>query len=341
MPEFRDIITDIKKKNFASIYILMGEEPYYLDKISEALENSVVGEEDKEFDQTILFGADATAGMVMEAAARFPMFSDKRFVALRESQSMYNAKNALDKLKSYVENPNPNCVLAIVYKGGKLNATGELLKAAKKSKDVVVFDSPKIKDYKIPTHIKDYCTALKIQIEERAVAMLAANVGNSLTNLFSEIDKLRVSLPKHEPRITAEMVMDQIGLSREFNNYELVKAVAQRDYFNSINIVRQFEVNPKANPTVMTTAILFSFFQRLVVASFSADKTEKGLMDALLLKNAYALKEIRLGLSNYNASQAVKAIHAIRQFDTKSKGIGSMQKEYALLLELVFTLITL
>lgn len=341
MAEFRDIINDIKHDRFAPVYILMGEEPYYIDRIVEALEAKVVAEEDKEFDQTIIYGADTEPGKVMEETGRFPMMSERRLVVLKEAQAMRLAKSQLNKLSPYVANPSKLTVFALAFKGDKLSATSELLKAAKKNKEVVVFDSPKVKDYRLGEVVRDYCFTNKIDIDAGAIEMLVANVGSSLGNMFSEIEKLRVVLKGEKKKITADMVQDHIGVSKEFNNFELNKALARRDYYQSINIVKHFEANPKENPTVVTTATLFNYFQQLLLAAFSTDKTDKGLMDALKLKNSYALKDIRTGLAHYNATQLVKAIHAIRAFDAKSKGIGSFQKEYTLLLELVITIITL
>lgn len=337
----REIIADIKAHKFAPIYILMGEEPYYLDMITQALEDSVVQEEDKEFDQTLIFGADNNIGGVLESASRFPMMSPLQLVVLKEAQALHQAKANLDKLSAYVEKPNPNTVLAVVYKGDKLNATSVIMKAAKKNKDVVVFDSPKIRDYKIGGVIKDFCAARKIPIDDKAIEVLAASVGTSLSALFSEIEKLQVALCGENKRITAELVQENIGISKDFNNFELTAALAKRDYYQAINIVRHFADNPKSNPTVVTLSTIFLFYQRLLLAAFAADKSDRGLMDTLKLKTPYALREIRTGLASYNASQLVKAIRAIRDFDAKSKGIDSFQKEFPLLLELIFTLLTL
>lgn len=341
MSDFRQILQDIKKKSFAPVYVLMGEEPYYLDKIAEALERTVVADEDKEFDQTVLYGADANAAMVMEACGQFPLMSDKRLVLLKEAQAMQNAKAQLDRLKGYVAAPGTMTVLCVVFKGDKLNATSEILKAAKKNQAVVVFDSPKVKEYKLGEVVKDYCLSNRIKIEEKAVELLVANVGSSLSSLFSELEKLQVALEGDDKKITAGIVSEHTGISKEYNNFELINALARRDYFQSLNIVHHFEDNPKANPTVVTGAMIFTFFQKLVIAAFNADKSDRGLMEVLQLKTAYALRDIRTGLSHYNAAQLVKAIHAIREFDTKSKGIGSFQKEYPLLQELVLQLLTL
>lgn len=341
MPDFRQLMLDIKKKNFAPIYILMGEETYYIDKLVESLENSVVADEDKEFDQSILYGAESNAAMVMEAAGQYPMWSDLRLVILKEAQALSKAKSELDKIASYIANPNPKTILCIAFKGESLGAKSALLKEAKNNKSTVVFDSPKIKEWKLGEVIKDFCFSQGIKIEEKAVEVLIANVGSSLSNIFSEIEKLRISLPSEDKKITADLVSDHIGVSKEFNNFELVSALSRRDYFKTLYIFRHFEDNPKANPTVVSVGLIFNFFQKIVLASFNADKNDKALMELLQLKNPYGLREIREGLRNYSAAQAVEAIHAIRDFDTRSKGIASFQKEFPLFEELLLRLLTL
>lgn len=340
MADFRSIIQDIHKKNFAPVYLLMGEEPYYIDKITEALEKAVVEEEDKEFDQTILYGAESNAAMVMEAASQFPLMSQFRLVTLKEAQAYPRASKAeMDKLKPYIENPNPHTVLCIAYKGEKLGSP--LLNAAKKQGKAVVFESPKIKEYKLGETIKDYCRVHKILIDDKAIELLAANVGSSLSNLFSEIEKLRVALKGGDSRIDADLVSDHIGISKTFNLFELTGALCRRDYYQSLFILKYFEENPKNYPTQPIVGMIFKLFQQLLLAAFSADKRDETLMDILQLKTKYALKDIRTGLQNYNASQLVKAIRVIRDFDTRSKGIGSFQKEYPLMRELVLNILTL
>lgn len=341
MSDYRAIISDIKNNKIAPVYILTGTEPYYLDKISDALERYVVDEADKDFDETILYGADSSAEIVIEAAGRFPMMSPRRLVMLKEAQSMTKAKSQLDRFAQYVGRPNENTVLAIVFKDEKPAASSGFMKALKANKQAVVFDSPKVKEYQLGNVIKDFCSEEKFSIEDKAVELLASNVGASLTKLFSEIEKLRIVLKPGEKRITADIVHEHIGISKEFNNFELIAALSRRDYFNAINIVKQFESNPRSNPTIVTGATIFTYFQRLVLAAFSSDKSDKGLMEVLQLKTPYALREIRTGLSSYNAAQLVKAIHLIREFDTRSKGIESTQKEFPLLLELIISILTL
>lgn len=340
MKTFREIIADIKQKKFAPVYILMGEEPYYLTKITEMLERTVIErEEDRDFDYNVLYGNETSAGQILEVAGRYPMMADRQLVILKEGQSMQRAKTEIDKLSAYVERPNQSTVLAIVFKGDKLASTSAIMKGAKKNKDVVVFESAKIRDYQLAPIIKDYCVAEGIKISEKSLQILIEHGGNSLENLFSEIDKLLVAA-NGEKNITPELIEKNIGISKDYNNFELTNALAARDYYTAMKIVSHFAVT-RSNPMVMTTSAIFSFYQKLLIALTSKDKSEASLLSALHLKSAYSLREIRTAMNSYNLNQAANAIHAIREFDTKSKGINSLQKEYELLKELIFKLLTL
>lgn len=338
---YRDILDRIKKKDFSSVYLLMGEEPYYIDLIVDALERSVVKEENKDFDQLVFYGADSDLEVVVASARQYPVMGDKQLVILKEAQTYPGNKAQLDKLAPYVGHPNSQGIFVVAYKGDSLSATSALMKAATKAADkVTVFKSPKIRDYHLSGPIKDYCRQKKFGIEEPAVQILIEYIGNSLQKLFGEIDKLIVGAGDGAQRITAAMVEENIGISKEFNNFELTKAVSMKDYPKTLKILDYFRKNPKNNPSVMTTAALQKFFSQIVVAHFTADKTDKGLMEVLQLKTPYALKEIREGLRMYTPRQSLAAISALREYDCKSKGIGSLQNEYDLQKELIFKIFT-
>ena len=336
---FNEILNDIRNRKFYPVYILMGEEPYYIDKISEALEASVIPEEERDFNFNVMYGADVKPETVLTAAQQYPVMAERQMVMFKEAQSMQRAKTVLDALIPYVEKPTLSTVLVVVFKGDSVSA--KLQKAAtKNSKNVVLFNSPQIRDYNLPTVVKDYCKSNKISIEPKAIEMICEFVGTNLTNLFSELEKLLIAEGKGT-LITPELIEKNIGYSKDFNNLELTTALANRNYAKAVRIVKYFRDNPRSNPTVVTTGTLFSYFQKLVIANFTADKSESNLVKMLGLKNSYGLKNIRPGMASYNAMQTLRAISLIREFDTKSKGIDSMQKEYDLLLELVFKLVTL
>lgn len=338
---YRDVLDRIRKKDFSMVYLLMGEEPYYIDLIVDALERNVVKEENKAFDQLVFYGADSDLEVVAASARQYPVMGDRQLVILKEAQTCPGSKTQLDRLASYVAQPNRQGVFVLAYKGDNLSATSALMKAAAKGGDsVIVFKSPKIRDYQLAAPIKDYCRQKKIAIEEGAVQILIDYIGNSLQKLFGEIDKLVVAAGEGAQRITAEMVEANIGISKEFNNFELTKAVSMKDYPKTLRILDYFRKNPKNNPSVMTTSVLHKFFSQIVVAHFTADKSDTSLMEALQLKTPYALKEIREGLRMYTPRQALAAVSALRDFDCKSKGIGSLQNEYDLQRELIFKIFT-
>lgn len=336
---FREIMTSIKKGSFAPVYILMGEEAYYLDQLTRALESYVIKEEDRDFNLITFYGAESDIGSVIGAAQQYPVMADRQLVVLKEAQAMTNSKNQLDKLSSYLLRPNRSTVLVIVYKGGSLSSTSSLIKTAK-SPDTVVFKSDKLRDYELSGPIYDYCASQGIGIDEKAVNLLCDYIGNPLSKLFGEIDKLIVAGGKDLKRISPELIEKNIGISKDYNTFELIKALARKDYLKSMMIVDYFSKNPKQNPGVMIVATIFGYFSKLFIAAVTRDKSDDSLMRVLELKNPYALRDYRDGLQRYNARMALGVLHAIREFDAHSKGIGSTQNEYELLKELVFKIFT-
>lgn len=338
---YREILSSIRQKNFAPVYILMGEEPYYLDMLSKALETNVIEDETtREFNSVVFYGADSNIEKVVASAQQFPAMGGLQLVMLKEAQSMPQAKKSLDKLEGYLKHPNRTTVLVIVFKDDSLPATSKLIKAAAKG-GAIVYNSEKLRDYQLPSAVKDYCQSRGFRIEDKAATLLSEYIGSPLSKLFGEIDKLCVAVPKEARRITAADIELNIGISKDYNNFELVKALSRRDYGTAMGIVTYFKSNPKQNPVVITTATLFNFYVRLVLALFSPDRSDNGLMKELEVKNVWALTDVKSGMENYNASQAVEAIHILRDFDCKTKGIGSTQNEYELLRELIFRLVTL
>ncbi len=338
---YREILSSIRQKNFASVYILMGEEPYYLDLLTKALETKVIEDEStREFNSVVFYGADANIEKVVASAQQFPAMGGLQLVMLKEAQSMPQAKKSLDKLEGYVSHPNKTTVLVIVFKDDVLSSTSKLIKAASKG-GAIVYNSEKLRDYQLPAAVKDYCQHKGFKIEDKAATLLSEYIGSPLSKLFGEVDKLCVAVSKESGRITIADIEQNIGISKDYNNFELVKALSRRDYVAAMGIVTYFKLNPKQNPVIVTTSTLFNFYVRLILALFSSDRSDNGLMKELEVKNVWALTDVKAGMENYNATQAVEAIHVLRDFDCKTKGIGCNQNEYELLRELIFRLVTL
>lgn len=336
---YRDIIQSIKKRDCAPVYILMGEEAYYIDLIVEHFEKYLIAEEDKDFNYTVFYGNDADITNVIAVAQQFPVMTDKKLVILKEAQSMYMAKSQLDRFAPYVNHPNSSTVFVIAFKGDTLNATSKLIKAAKDS-GAVVFKSAVPRDYQLPALIKDYLQQRKIGIEEKAISLLAQYIGLPLSKLFGEIDKLIAIKGNDGSRITCEDIEKNIGISKDFNNFELVNALSVKDYPKAIRIVKHFADSPKTNPTPVTTGTLFSFFSNLVIAHYMPDKSDTALREQFGFKSPEQVKNMNSALRAYSPAQAVNAIRYIREFDAKSKGIGSLENEYDLLAEMIFKLFT-
>lgn len=343
-PTFRDFYTRLRKGEFNPINILMGEEAYYIDFIVSAFETLAIPEEERDFNFQILYGNDTDIETVIASAQQLPVMADRKLVILKEAQTMQNAKAQLERLASYAMRPNNATILVIAYKEQpgkeKITATSKLLKAVAASNGII-FKSPAIRDYQLPAHLKDYCTSKGVIIDDQATKMLCEYVGAPLSRLFTEVEKLIISKGNDKSKITSTDVEENIGISKDFNNFELISALSVKDYPKAVRIIRYFASNPKNNPPVVTTSTLFNYFSKLVIAWFQSDKSDASLQTALDLKSGYALKEYKTGLSHYNATQAVNTVHAIREFDRKSKGVGSLQNEYELLQELIFRICTL
>lgn len=269
--------------------------------------------------------------------------ADRKLVMLKEGQTLFKAKETIDKLAPYVKHPNPTTVLVIVFKGGVLTATSKIMKAAAESQ-AVVLNSQAVRDYQMTAHIKDFCLSNKISLEEKAMNLMIDYIGLPLSKFFGELNKL-ISIKKSQNpgaaniSITSEDVEQNIGISKDFNNFELTKAMAYKDYPKCVKIITYFEKNPKANPGVLVGAAIAGFFTRLILAHYS-DKTDYTLQQLIGYPNQNAVMELKESMRNYSAMQAVKGLHAVREFDAKSKGIGSMQNEYQLLKDLIFKIFT-
>jgi len=337
--EYRELLGKLGKGELAPVYLLQGEEEYYIDSLMSWFENNVIEEADRDFNQYVYYGADTDIDIVAATCRQYPVMAQRQLVVLKELQSMTRSAAQIDKLEAYVKNPVKSTILVVSYKAEGLPASSKFLKAVVKCG--VVFKSPKIKDYQIGQYIKGYCRSKRIGIDDKSVALLADNLGTSLKRIFSEIDKLEVSDNNKIDRITPELIEKYVGISKDYNNYELVSALASRDYPRCMKIVDHFRSNPRKNPTVITISAIFTFFSRLVIGQSLPYKNDQAITDTVGFLNYIALKELKTAMGKYNLMQSIRAIGYIRKFDAMSKGIGSVQNEYDLLLDLIFKILTL
>ena len=327
---YKEIINDITSGKFKPVYFLMGEEPYFIDRITDAIEEKALLPEERDFNLTTIYGADSDIATVINAARRFPMMAERQLVIVKEAQMMSD----IDKLEFYTKSPSPSTILVINYKYKKYDTRKKLIKDI--TDKGLVFESKKIYDDKIPDFILSYVKSKGCTIDGKAALMITNFIGNNLSRVCSEIDKLIVTIGNNK-KITSEIVEANIGISKDFNNFELLKAVITKDSYKANLICNQFAKDPKNNPMVLTLSVLFSFFSNLMLAHYCKDKTEQGLAADLNLRSSYAARDYLLGLRNYKAFKTLEIISLLRLFDAKSKGFeGNSISEHELLKELIF-----
>ena len=332
---FEEICRDVTSRKFQPVYVLMGEEPYFMDRITDLLLEHVLTDSERDFNQTILYGADADAAMVINAARRFPMMSEYQLVVVREAQMIRD----IELLTNYVKNPLASTVLVINYKYKTLDRRKTL--AASVEKNGILFDSKKVPDYKMPAFIASTMLQRSIAIDAKATQMLSDYLGNDLSRLNKELEKLTIILTeKNDKRITPELIEENIGISKEYNSFELIKALATKDVLKANRIAQYFEKNPKSNPIQMTLPILFNYFSNLLICYYSKDRSENGLMLALGLRNSFQVKDYSMGLRNYSAMKVFNLISDIRTTDARSKGVeNSSATDGDLLKELLYKIL--
>lgn len=332
---FEEICRDIVAKKFQPVYILMGEEPFFMDRITDLLLENVLSEFEKDFNQMIMYGADTDAAMIINAARRFPMMSEYQLVVVREAQLVRD----IELLTNYVKSPLKSTVLVINYKYKTLDRRKTLASATDKTG--ILFESKKIPDYKMPAFIVSFMQQRSIGIDPKAAQMLSDFLGNDLSRLNKELDKLALILPeKVAKRITPELIEQNIGISKEYNNFELIKALAVKDVLKANRIAQYFEKNPKSNPIQMTLPVIFNYFSNLLICYYTKDRSETGIMTALGLRGTFQVKDYMTGLRNYPAMKVFNLISDIRTTDARSKGVENTSVSDAdLLKELLYKIL--
>ena len=333
-PTYESIAKSLSERRYAPVYLLHGEEGYYIDALAKRFED-ILPDDEKTFNQYILHAPETEPSQIMDLCRRMPMMSERQVVILKEAQAIRADK--LNKLHSYVADPAPSTILVICCRGAV--AKGKDLLAALKKTGAVIFESKKVTDYNAPALIGNYIKSKDLSAGQKALEMLRDFIGTDLSRLFNEIDKLASLLPPRA-EITPDVIERHIGVSREFNSFELVDAIAARDGAKAFRILAYFRSNPKAVPLVMATASVFNFFADLLQAYYSPDRSDTGIMNELKLRNQFALRRIKLGMSRYTAVQVVEILSAIRNFDVQSKGVGSRQNEHQLFFDLIYHILS-
>ncbi len=330
---FDAIMRDLKSGKYAPVYILMGDESYYIDRITDYIAENVLDPDDRDFNQTVVFGADTTAAQVVDMAKGYPVMpAAHRVVIVKEAQGL----KSLDALERYFEKPLASTLLVIAYKNGTIDRRKKVV--GKAEAVGVVFESKKKRDYELPAFIETYLKKNHVAIDPKSAAMIAEHIGADLSRLISELDKVMISLPDDNRRVTPDIVEREIGVSKEFNIFELKTAIIERNVFKANQIVKYFDKNPKAGSLFSCLPLLYTFFQNLMVAFYAPDKNNDNNLAAFLeLKSVWALKDYRVGMRNFSAMKTLQILAKIRETDAKSKGLDSMNTSTDdLMRELIF-----
>ncbi len=332
MDQVIQITKDIKAGNLKPIYFLMGEEPYYIDKLTEFIEQNVLEEHERDFNQSILYGRDVTMEDVIGTAKRFPMMADRQVVVVREAQEL---SRTIDKLEAYAENPQPTTVLVFAYKYKTLDKRKKITKLL--DKVGVVFESKKLYENQVGDWIKRVLSGQGYSIDNKAVAMLVEFLGTDLSKINNELDKLKIILPKGHT-FTPNDIEENIGFSKDFNNFELRKAIGEKNQVKAYQIVDYFAQNPKDNPLVVTTGLVFGFFSQLLQYHGLKDKSQMNAAKILKV-NPYFVKDYEVAFRNYPMKKVSAIVSALRTIDVKSKGVGAAStSQHDLLKELLITI---
>lgn len=316
MDEVKLIVADIKKGNLKPIYFLMGEEPYYIDAISDYIENNVLAEEEKGFNQMILYGRDVAIDDIVSNAKRYPMMAERQVVIVKEAQDL---SRTIEKLASYAENPQPTTVLVVNYKYKKLDKRKALYKTLKKSG--VVFESKKLYENQVADWIRRVLSGQNYTISPKASQMLVEFLGTDLSKINNELEKLKIILPEGI-QITPDHIEENIGISKDYNNFELRKAIGERNSVKAFKIINYFANNPKDNPMVVTVSLLFNFFSQLLHFHGLNDKNPRNVASALKI-NPYFVNEYVSAARNFPMRKVSQIVSKLREFDVKSKGVNS------------------
>ena len=337
---FTALNKEIKSGKFRNIYVLQGEEPYYIDRLQQLIIDTALTEDQRDFNLSLYYGNTANVREVISACQQYPAFAERKVVVVREAQLIPKQpghKNDLDLLASYAEKPLSSTILVICHKGGTLKSKPftDALKAAGCG---VVFDSNKVREGRdLDTLITGYANSLGCNIEGKATSMLADHIGTDIARLFSELDKL--AMLAADKNISPLLIEQNIGISKDFNNFELEEALARRDAAKAFRIVDYFERNPKNNPSVISVAMLFSFFSNVLLTATARDKSVDGIMAIVGTRSQWRARKFMDAARMYNTRSLVNIIGYLRECDTRSKGIGSRQDQYALLKELIYKIL--
>ena len=316
---YSSLMKELQSGQFRPVYYLMGDEAYYIDKICDYIAENALQPEERDFNQTIFFGSDVSASQVADAARRYPMMAERQVVIVKEAQNLKNT----EALEKYMKSPMPTTILVMCHKNGKIDGRKQgYIKAIREAG--VLFESMKLRDRDLPAFIEQYVKAREASIDPKSTQMMADAIGADLSRLTGEIEKVLIGLPEGDRRITPQVVEEQIGVSKDFNGFELRDAIVNRDVLKANRIVNYFDKNPKAGSLYSFLPLLFNYFQNLMIAYYAPNRTsQESVAQWLEMRSPWAAKDYMTGMRNYTAMKTMQIISKLREIDAKSKGLDN------------------
>ena len=335
-----EILKDLKNRKFKPLYLLHGEEPYFIDLVSNYIEHHLLPEHERGFNQTVVYGKDTDIMTVLNAAKRYPMMADYQVVLVKEAQDMKwgkddDNKKSIDPVLSYLENPLPSTILVFCYKYGKFDKRKKTYKAIEKNG--LIFESATLYDNKVPAWVEGYVSEKGYKMNQQGSAMIAEYLGNDLAKIANELEKLMLNVSAGQ-EITLKHIQDNIGISKEYNVFELQTALTKKDAYKVNQIINYFEANPKSNPIVLVLGNLNNFFSKVLVYHYVKDKTPQNLAREMGV-NPYFIKDYEQAARNYPLGKIFQVINYLREYDLKSKGVESNAPHGELMKELMFKIL--
>ena len=330
--KFEQIISDLKNQIYHPIYLLSGEEAFFIDEISDFIEKNVLNESEKEFNQTILYGKETDVPTIIETAKRFPMMSNYQVVIVKEAQEI----KKIEELANYAAQPLTSTLLVLCYKYKKIDKRKVFAKTI--AKTGVLFESPKLYENKIPDWINTQLQQKELSIRPKAALMLTEFLGTDLGKIANEIEKLAINLPKGT-EITDALIEENIGISKDYNVFELQNALGKKNILKANQIINYFAANQKDNPMIKVVGVLYMFFSKLLIFHYLKDKSQNSIASALSV-NPFFVRDYQTAAQNYSVKKLVNIVSLLREYDLKSKGVNNISSsDGELMKELVFKIL--
>ena len=329
---FESIMRQLKEGQYKPVYYLHGDESYYIDKIADYIAENALQPEERDFNQTIMFGSDVSASQIADTCRRYPMMAERQVVIVKEAQNLKNT----EALEKYMQQPMPTTVLVMCHKNGKIDGKKRgYVKAIQQAG--ILFESAKLRDRDLPSFIENYLKQKNASRDPKSTQIIADAIGADLSRLTSELEKVLISLPENDRRVTPQVVEDQIGVSKDFNTFELRDAIINRNILKANQIMNYFDKNPKAGNVYSFLPMMFNYFQNLMLAYYAPQKTQEGIAGWLELKSPWGAKDYLTGMRNYSGMKVMQIISKIREIDAKSKGLDNPNTpDGELMKELIF-----